>query len=116
VCPELTEKWAKAILKMPPSALKELVGRLQALEDISHQTNQELKAAQLVAVKDPEFIEPRHALNAPAKSMRPRFTTAFGCARCAAARIISTYAKGATSSLASPLAAEIDGARTSKAR
>ena len=36
MCPELTEKWAKAILKMPPSALKELVGRLQALEDFSH--------------------------------------------------------------------------------
>jgi len=56
VCPELTQKWEKAILKMPPSVLKELVGRLQILEAVSHQTNQELKAAHLAAVK--EFIEP----------------------------------------------------------
>jgi hypothetical protein len=58
VCPELTQKWEKAIRKMPPSVLKELVGRLQILEAVSHQTNQELKAAHLAAVKDPEFIEP----------------------------------------------------------
>jgi len=57
VCPELTQKWEKAILKMPPSVLKELVGRLQILEAVSHQTNQELKAAHLAAVKDPEFIK-----------------------------------------------------------
>jgi hypothetical protein len=57
VCPEeLTQKWEKAILKMPPSVLEELVGRLRRLEAVSHQTNQELKAAHLAAVK--EFIEP----------------------------------------------------------
>jgi hypothetical protein len=58
VCQELTQKWGKAILKMPPSLLKELVGRLPRLEAVSHQMNQELKAAHLAPVKDPEFIEP----------------------------------------------------------
>ncbi len=38
------------------------------------------------------------------------------CARGAAARIISTYGKGAASSLASSLAAGADGAGTGKAR
>ena len=38
------------------------------------------------------------------------------CARGAAARIMSTYGKGATSSLASSLAAGADGAGTGKAR
>src|SRR5260221_4487048 len=40
---ELTARWTKAMLGLPPSILRELAGRLRALEDITNQTNRELK-------------------------------------------------------------------------
>jgi len=44
-CPELAARWKDAMLGLRPSDLREPAGRLQELEDVTNQTNRELRAA-----------------------------------------------------------------------
>jgi hypothetical protein len=64
---ELTARWTKAMLGLPPSILRELAGRLQELEDVTNQTNRELKAAGLATAEGRESAE--HLLNRALASM-----------------------------------------------
>jgi hypothetical protein len=58
---ELTSRWTKAMLGLPPTLLRQLAGRLQELEDVTNLTNLELKAANLVTAEGGESAE--HLLN-----------------------------------------------------
>jgi hypothetical protein len=58
---ELTARWTKAMLGLPPSILRELAGRLQELEAVTNETNRELKAAGLATAEGRESAE--HLLN-----------------------------------------------------
>ena len=58
---ELTARWTKAMLGLPPSVLRELAGQLQELEAVTNETNRELKAAGLATAEGRESAE--HLLN-----------------------------------------------------
>jgi hypothetical protein len=51
-CPALAARWESAIIGLAPSILRELAGRLQALEVVTDETNRELRAAQAAAIED----------------------------------------------------------------
>jgi hypothetical protein len=48
---ELTARWTKAMLGLPPSVLRELGGRLRELEDVTNETNRELNPAGLASAE-----------------------------------------------------------------
>jgi hypothetical protein len=48
---ELTARWTKAMLGLPPSVLRELAGRFQELEAVTNESNRELKAAGLATAE-----------------------------------------------------------------
>ena len=50
-CPALVARWEAAIVGLAPPALRELAGRLQALEIVTDETNWELSAAQVAATE-----------------------------------------------------------------
>ena len=52
VCPELTARWKRAMLTLPPSVLQDLAVEMQHLEDVTNAANQRLHAA-LGAVGEP---------------------------------------------------------------
>jgi hypothetical protein len=66
-CPALAARWETAIIGMAPLILRELAGRLQALETITDETNRELRAAQVAATEDEASAE--HLLDRALASM-----------------------------------------------
>jgi hypothetical protein len=52
ICPELTARWKEAMLGLSPPVLRELAGRLQELEDVTNQTNRELRAVREATEED----------------------------------------------------------------
>jgi hypothetical protein len=51
-CPELAARWKEAMLGLSPPVLRELAGRLQELEDVTNQTNRELRAVHEATEED----------------------------------------------------------------
>jgi hypothetical protein len=45
VCPELTARWKRAMLTLPPSVLQDLAVEIQHLENVTNWANQQLHAA-----------------------------------------------------------------------
>ena len=45
VCPELTARWKRAMLTLPPSVLRDLAVEIQHLEAVTNAANQQLNAA-----------------------------------------------------------------------
>ena len=64
---ELTARWKEAMLGLPPSVLRELAGRLQELEDVTIETNRELKVAGVATAEGSESAE--HLLTRALASM-----------------------------------------------
>jgi hypothetical protein len=56
-CKELTARWKEAMLRLPPSVLREQASRLRVVEAVTDQANLELKAAYLAAAGGRESAE-----------------------------------------------------------
>jgi hypothetical protein len=57
ICAELTARWKEAMLRLPPSVLRDLVIELREVETVTTQTDQELKAAGLAVAQGRESAE-----------------------------------------------------------
>jgi len=56
-CPELTARWKEAVLRLPPSVLRDLVIELREVETVTTRTDQELMAAGLAVAQGRESAE-----------------------------------------------------------
>ena len=56
VCPELTARWKRAMLTLPPSVLQDLAVEIQHLGAVTHAANQQLHAALRASGEPPEYL------------------------------------------------------------
>jgi hypothetical protein len=56
ICPELTVRWKRAMLTLPPSVLQDLAAEIEHLEAVTNWANQQLHAALAAGGEPPEDL------------------------------------------------------------